>query len=114
MILNLGINDLKNVDKYINTYNELANKNSKHNFFIVSLNKVDAKKLVENGYDSIENSEIEEFNSKIKSSLSDKIHFIDTYSYFKDKDLETNDGIHYTNDSSNKILDYISEYIKSL
>lgn len=70
--------------------------------------------MIKNGYDVIENSEIEEFNSKMKSSLSKNIHFIDTYSYFKDKDLETNDGVHYTDDSSSEILTCILDYIKSL
>lgn len=114
VVLNLGINDLNNVDKYIDIYNELAEKNTKHNFFVIPINKVDSEKMMKNGYNVIENSEIEEFNSKMKSSLSENIHFIDTYSYFKDKDLETNDGVHYTDNSSNKILNYISDYIKSL
>ena len=70
--------------------------------------------MMKNGYDVIENSEIEEFNSKMKSSLSKNIHFIDTYSCFKDKDLETNDGVHYTDDSSSEILTCILDFIKSL
>lgn len=114
VVLNLGINDLNNIDKYIDIYNKLADKNTRHNFFAISINKVDSEKMIKNGYNIIENSEIEEFNSKMKSSLSEKIHFIDTYSHFKDKDLETNDGIHYIDDSSSKILNYISDYIKSL
>lgn len=114
VVLNLGVNDLQNVDKYIDIYNELAEKNPKHNFFVVSVNKVDTEKMIKNGYATIENSQIEDFNSKMKKSLSDKIHFIDTYSYFEDENLESNDGVHYTDETSNEILDYVSDYIKSL
>lgn len=114
VILNLGINDLENIDKYINTYNELANKNPKHNFFVVSLNKVNTEEMIKNGYNKMENSNIEEFNINMKKSLASNIHFIDTYSYYKDKDLYTNDGLHYTKNSSSDILNYISDYIKSL
>ena len=114
VVLNLGVNDLQNVDKYIDMYNELAEKNLKHNFFVVSVNKVDTEKMKKNGYTTIENSQIEEFNSKMRNSLSDKIHFIDSYSYFKDKNLETNDGVHYTDEVSSEILDYICDYIKAL
>lgn len=114
VVLNLGVNDLQNVDKYIDIYNELAEKNPKHNFFVVSVNKVDTEKMIKNGYTAIENPQIEEFNSKIKNSLSDKIHFIDTYSYFEDENLESNDGVHYTDETSTEILDYVSDYIKSL
>lgn len=114
VVLNLGVNDLQNVDKYIDIYNELAEKNPKHNFFVVSVNKVDTEKMIKNGYATIENSQIEDFNSKMKKSLSDKIHFIDTYSYFEDENLESNDGVHYTDETSNEILEYVSDYIKSL
>ena len=114
VVLNLGVNDLQNVDKYIDMYNELAEKNPKHNFFVVSVNKVDTVKMNKNGYATIENSQIEEFNSKMRNSLSNKIHFIDSYSYFKDKNLETNDGVHYTDEVSSEILDYICDYIKAL
>ena len=114
VVLNLGINDLHNLDKYIEVYNELAEKNPKHNFFVVSVNKVYTDKMVEKGYAPIENSQVEEFNSKMKNSLSDKIHFIDSYTHFKDKDLESNDGLHYSSKMSGEILDYICDYIKAL
>lgn len=114
VVLNLGINDLHNLDKYIEVYNELAEKNPKHNFFVVSVNKVYTDKMVEKGYAPVENSQVEEFNSKMKNSLSNKIHFIDSYTHFKDKDLESNDGLHYSSKMSGEILDYICDYIKAL
>lgn len=114
VVLNLGVNDLQNVDKYIEEYNKLVLNNPNHNFFVVSVNKVDTEEMIKKGYNRLENIQIEEFNTKLKNSLSDKIHFIDTYSYFKNKNLETTDGLHYTDEASTEILNYISNYIKSI
>lgn len=114
VVLNLGINDLQNIDKYIKYYNKLVLDNPNHNFFVVSVNKVDTEKMIKNGYNKLENRQIEEFNNELKKSLSDKIHFIDTYSYFENKNLDTTDGLHYTNETSTEILNYISDYIKAI
>lgn len=111
VVLNLGVNDLHNINKYIRLYNELAEAYPEHNFFAVSVNGVHSEKIKKY---VVTNDEIEEFNNKLKSSLSDKIHYIDSYSYFKDKGFETTDGVHYTNDTSLDILNYISDYIKQL
>lgn len=114
VVLNLGINDLQNIDKYIKAYNDLASKYDNHNFYVVSVNRVDSKKMTKFGYSNISNSQIESFNNKLKTSLSKNIHFIDSYSYFKNKTVQTTDGLHYTNKTSLSILEYITKYVKGV
>ena len=56
-------------------------------------------------------SNIKNFNQKIKSSLNSKIKYIDTNSYLVSNGFDTLDGLHYTNDTYKTIYNYI---IKSL
>lgn len=116
IVFNLGVNDLYNVDKYVNLYNEIAKSNPNHNFFAVSVNPEDEAKMISAGYKDVGNVNIENFNNTLKESLSDKVHYIDSYSHFiNDNNFETvSDGLHYTNQTSKAILDYISSYIKEL
>lgn len=114
IVLNLGVNDLHNVNKYTQIYNDLAKNNSEHNFFVVSVNPEDEEKMKQHGYKYIGNEPIINFNKIMKESLSENIHFIDSYEYLLNEGFQTTDGLHYDDLTSSKILDFVSNYIKSI
>lgn len=114
IILNLGVNDLNNINKYISFYNKLAKDNPNHNFYVVSVNPGDDSKLKANGYKYTSNAKIEAFNNKMKESLNDNIKYIDSYSHFMKNGFDTVDGLHYTTESSKNILNFVSDTVKSL
>lgn len=94
----MGVNFLlSDIDKYISTYNNLANGSwSKHNLILVSVNPVDEAKEAQYGY-STKNSNIITFNNKLKSGTSvvANIKYCDTYNAVIGN-LGTSDGLHYT------------------
>lgn len=106
IVFNFGVNDLNNVDKYINKLNELAggdwSKASK--IIVMSVNPVI------DGKNAASNAAIEQFNNTMKNGLSEKITYVDTYSTLKDSLSESdfdNEGLHYTNDVYKKIYNII-------
>lgn len=105
IVFNFGVNDLGNVDKYINKLNELASGDWKNaEIIVMSVNPVI------DGKNGASNAGIEEFNSKMKSGLDSTITFIDTYSELKDS-LTSADydsaGLHYTSEVYQKLYDII-------
>ena len=106
IVFNFGVNDLGNVNSYIEKLNNLANGDwSKADKIIVmSVNPVI------DGRNNASNAAIEEFNNTMKNSLSDKITYVDTYSELKstltDEDFD-GEGLHYTAEIYKKIYDMI-------
>lgn len=100
VIICLGINDLHNIDKYIETYNTIKDN---IDLVIVSVNPVAY-------HSTISNEAIEEFNSKLKDI--EGVQYIDTYSDLVDYGFGTVDGIHYTNDTYEYIYLTIGKNLK--
>ena len=113
IVLNLGVNDLNNISKYSSLYNQLSNKYPQHNFFVVSVNPGDEAKMKSNGYNYTTNAKIEDFNNNLKNSLNENITYIDTYSKLIKEGFNTTDGLHYSQNTSKYILDFVSNFIKS-
>ena len=94
----MGVNFLlSDIDKYIPTYNSLANGAwNNHNLILVSVNPVDEAKESQNGY-STKNANIVTFNNKIKNGTAggSNIKYCDTYNSIINN-LGTSDGLHYT------------------
>ncbi len=107
IIINLGINDLNSISNYINLYNDMVSnqkyKNSK--IIVVSVNPVNNKEAVNNGY-QVTNDQVKKFNKELKKNLKNGISYCNIYSSIK-KTYKTTDGIHYDNDTSKKIYDLI-------
>lgn len=101
ILVNLGVNDLGNIDKYVSYLKSLNIKN----LYYISVYPVDEYKESLNGY-SIENNSIEKFNNIIKENFN----YIDVYSYLKDNGFETKDGIHYENSSYIDIFNFLRSY----
>lgn len=101
IICNMGINDLSNIDNYIKFYKDLLKEGIPIVFLTV--NPVDESKYGCN----IKNTTIDEFNDKMKKI---GIEVIDSNEYLMTDGFSTQDGIHYTNDTYNKIYMLICDY----
>ena len=107
-VICLGVNDLKDIDNYIEEYKTLTAEDSKIELILVSVNPV-------KDYPSISNSQIEAFNEKLKDACDENgWYYIDTYTTLMDQGYKTTDGLHYDNDTYKTIyqgiLDGLSEY----
>lgn len=107
LVFNLGVNDLVNIDKYINFYKELINNNSSAHIYFMSINPVDEAKEASNGY-SVKNSDIDNFNNKLKSSFSNK--YVDINSSIQ---FDTSDGLHYSNETYEEILNTLTQKLSA-
>ena len=111
IIVNLGVNDLYNIDKYISLMNSLTD--SCKNVFVVTVNPVDEEKEASYGY-TVANSDIDAFNKKLNENLDEAITLIDTNTVLKSTGFVTADGLHYTNDTYELILNTINETVSDL
>ena len=108
-VINMGVNDLYNANSYVEYINKLA-KNYKGDIYYLSVNPVEESKAANNGY-SIKNSDIEKFNSTLKSGLKN-VTYLDSYNYLKNNGFSTTDGIHYDKNTYQKIYSYINFNVK--
>lgn len=98
IVFNLGINDLDNVDNYINKYNELITKYPDTKFFILSVNPVDESDT----NISVTNDDISLFNSKMYKAFPN---------YYIDSSKNLNnftyvDGVNFTDETYVNINNY--------
>ena len=108
IIINLGVNDMGNINSYISKYTSLANNDwKKHKIVIVSVNPVNDALAQKKGYKVIDSSVVN-FNNKMKNitSKASNISYCDTYSNIKNN-FKTSDGVHYTKETYKNIHDYI-------
>lgn len=106
----MGTNDvLMGEDRrstYVSLYNDLISQYSDTNFVIISVTQVDDDIISATGK-KLFNSDIQKFNSDIKSGLSDSSVYCDVYSDIDGKYSTDDDGIHYREDTSKLIYDSI-------
>ncbi|MCR1842696.1 SGNH/GDSL hydrolase family protein [Murimonas intestini] len=100
VILNLGVNDYKNINEYIELYQELFSSHPDTDFYIMSVNPV-----MDELCPAISNKIICDFNDKMKESFPDR--YLDCYTYLLSTSLETMDGLHYTENTYIAIHDYV-------
>lgn len=115
VVLNYGVNDLGNVDKYCSKYKEFISSVDKGNtFYIVSVNPVRRN----SNKTGATNSSIETFNKKIESCISGitNAKYCDVYSSANldtwEKSYIKSDDIHYTPEGYKYIYSKIKECIK--
>lgn len=120
VIFNFGVNDMWNIDFYLEYMNtEILDLSESAGFdpYYMSVNPVSETKYKKNGYNARNRnmSQIICFNKKLKSGLNEKYHYIDTYSYlmkYYDTDKMTlPDGLHYTQKGSQIIFDLCQAYL---
>lgn len=99
IIIGLGVNDLYNIDKYMDTYKEMLKKDK---LVLVAINPIQYHK-------TITNKDIEKFNSEIKQIKG--VRYIDTYNYLIKNGYNTTDGLHYDSRTYEKIYNKIKNSI---
>ena len=107
IVTNLGVNDLDNIDKYIDKYREMVTGDWKnYHVFILSVNPT-------SGSRANMNTRIESFNSKLKSSLQNysNVTYCDSYSYLKKNGFGSGDGVHYYESTSKTIYQFIKDCV---
>ena len=92
-----GVNDLGNVNNYINFYKNWKNSHSKVKVWFMSVNPV-TKPC------SVSNDQISNFNTTLKGSGLG--NYIDTYNHIKDS-ATASDGLHYDTETYKKIHQYV-------
>lgn len=108
IIIGFGINDLNNIDLYINTINKLSDN---YNMCFLTVNPIDEVKCKDFGY-TITNNQIDLFNTKLVENLNSNVIILDTNSHLKQYGFITDDGIHYNNETYLNIYNYIKNYFK--
>lgn len=109
IIINYGINDLGNINKYIDFVNEISSK-TPAKIIYMTVNPVNEYIESQSGY-SIKNETVNDFNKKLAENLNSNIYIVDTNTYLTDNGFSTGDGIHYTQDTYKDILLYIDLYL---
>ena len=106
VVILMGVNDLYNVDTYISYLNENVSNwtNNGANLYFATVNPC-------LGSYSHLNSDIDSFNSKMKSNLANSIKVIDSNSYLKSNGYNTTDGLHYDKATSESIYNYIKNNV---
>lgn len=101
-VILMGVNDLYNLNEYIkyinNKYKDWVDKGAI--VYFVSVNPCS------NEFDYL-NDRIISFNEGIKQGLNNNIKYIDSYSFLKENGYKLNDGLHYDQETSIKIYNFI-------
>lgn len=99
IVFNFGVNDLDNIDKYIEFYNSVVKPEFGDRVYFMSVNPTkDPYKGAAN------NSAIEKFNTKYKAFAGNK--YIDTYTYLNGKGFQSPDGLHYDTQTYKDIYNF--------
>lgn len=118
VLYNFGINDLGNSESYITEYKEQAQSiksiNAKNSVVIISVGPVNFNSGSTSG---IKNDQVLEFNDTVKAGIGSEIGWCNTFGRddsggIKKADWQKwlekdNEGVHYGNEGSKTILDYI-------
>jgi len=103
IVLNLGVNDPDNANKYIEFLNSKVDVwvEGGADIYFMTVNPVD------NTYNGkITNNDILDFNNTLMANLSEWVAYIDTSNALLDNGYETTDGLHYDRDTYIEILEY--------
>ncbi|MDO4633180.1 MAG: hypothetical protein Q4B01_04920 [Eubacteriales bacterium] len=109
VVLNFGVNDIDNCDKYISSYRSLMKSYPNARIYIMSVNPIDAK--YNWGYYSYSqlSQRIKTFNKKMKAAFPN--NYLDCHSHLVRSKFSTVDGIHYTADTYKKIYQFILQNV---
>lgn len=99
VVLNFGVNDYDNMDRYMELYQSLTEEYPDTHFYFLSVNPIDPEVC-----HNITNEEIADFNNHLRSLFPDT--YLDSYTEIKAHEIIPFDGIHYTKDDYRLIYDY--------
>jgi hypothetical protein len=102
-VICLGVNDLGDINNYIEEYKTLTEEDPSIRLVLVSVNPV-------KDYPSISNKDVQSFNEKLKDACDENDwYYIDTYSKLMKSGYTTTDGLHYNDETYQEIYDGIKE-----
>lgn len=104
VILNLGVNDYDNMDRYLTRYRSLVKELPDTRFYFMSINPVEPT-LCKN----ITNEQISDFNTHLKEAFPDS--YIDTFTYIMVNEISTFDGVHYSEEAYQTLHDFVVQYL---
>ncbi len=106
VVILMGVNDLYNADNYISYINQNASswKSNGSSIYFVSVNPC-------TGNYAHLNSDIDKFNTKVKSGLSSDVKWIDTSSQLNKNNISSSDGLHYGKSTYQIIYNYIKSNV---
>jgi lysophospholipase L1-like esterase len=116
VVLAMGVNDLSNIDNYINAYNNLISTYPDIKFYFLSVNPVNDVLIDANGYNA-HNDGIKTFNEKLKAAFSDNYidAFTDNYEAINaSNQTVTIDGLHYISTMYKKIHQIVVSKLKTV
>ena len=87
-----GVNDLGNVDSYIQFFRDFQAAYPERNAYFASVNPIADEYAAANGY-VVKNASVEAFNARVQEQLPDD--YIDTYTFLAAGGYDTVDGVHY-------------------
>ncbi len=99
IVLNFGVNDYDNLENYMDLYGSLLQEYPDRHFYFLSVNPIDPEEC-----HNITNEEIADFNDHLKALSPDS--YLDSYTQIKAAEIETIDGIHYSQDDYRFIYNY--------
>ena len=101
VLINFGVNDVRNIDKYIPFVNAKAAEWTARGakVYYASVNPVW-------NYPRVTNEQIEAFNVKLQANLIPQVTWIDSYHYLMQSGFYLVDGVHYDDASNQKIYHF--------
>ena len=101
IVINLGVNDLGNAQKYLTLVNTKAEEwtSKGATVYYSSVNPVSE-------YRYITDEQVTNFNSQLQSGLSENVHWIDSHSYLNSIGYKLVDGLHYNNETYRNLYAY--------
>ena len=114
VVINMGVNDIQkyrpfdsSIKTYLKEYSKLINQYDDVHFYLLSINPIVEKKLKVTQPDNVRtNKDIDYFNEKLMEfSNNNNISYCPANEAF---DFNTDDGIHYTEETNQVIIDYIA------
>lgn len=108
VIILMGVNDVHHVNEYIQYINQKAKEwtDLGASTYFVSVGPVENDPYVTN-------AQIESFNSSMEANLIG-VNYIDIYTHLTENGYSTLDGIHYPDDVSIEIYNYILEHLEEV
>ena len=92
VIFCFGVNDLGNVDSYIQFFRDFTAVWPERECYFASVNPIADQYAAANGY-SVRNVSVEAFNERVMEELPDA--YLDTYTFLAAGGFDTVDGVHY-------------------
>ena len=100
IVINMGVNDLGNIERYLEFYNTLPDDFVADNkVIIMTVNPVDEAVGKKFGIYTT-NASINVFNERMKKGLRNDMYILDSNSYMTRSGFEAYDGLHYSENTS--------------